>query len=475
MPNRTMPSGTASARARTRGVRGKRRAGDHNGRADDSLGERSRLDASSRLGESNSPRKSNYLGKNDRLDESGGRSEDAGLEVFTRLAEQVRRDPRATADTAALARAAGLARTALRGLMHAHTHLSAETWLERERVRFACRLLGEGCAAPDEIAEAAGFADDLAFRRAFAAETCMTPEAYRALRNAAVFSLRLPPAYRAAEVLAYHGRDPESPCEKVAGEQLFKALATDAGPFVLEIALGRGEAVCALHHDRPLAAHAARIAHAVALRMLGLTADVVGFEARAAGQPRMRALLTRRPGLRLPLTATPFDGLCWAIIGQQINLRFASALRRELLDLAGEPVQEFRAHPAPERVAALEPADLRKRRFSGAKAEYLIGAARAVVEGRLAPDEMHAGSAAAAERTLMSVRGIGTWTARYMLLRGVGFADCAPAGDAALAAALAKLHCAQERPGPTRVETLMRRYAPHRSLATCHLWASLRD
>jgi 3-methyladenine DNA glycosylase/8-oxoguanine DNA glycosylase len=113
---------------------------------------------------------------------------------------------------------------------------------------------------------------------------------------------------------------------------------------------------------------------------------------------------------------------------------------RELLDLTGEPVRQFRAHPRPERVAALEPADLRKRRFSRAKAEYLIGAARAVVEGRFAPDAMQEGSAVAAEQELIGVRGIGTWTARYMLLRGVGFADCAPAGDVALAAALANLH-----------------------------------
>jgi 3-methyladenine DNA glycosylase/8-oxoguanine DNA glycosylase len=124
---------------------------------------------------------------------------------------------------------------------------------------------------------------------------------------------------------------------------------------------------------------------------------------------------------------------------------------------------------------ALDAADLRSRRFSRAKAEYLIGAARAIVEGRFDPDALPEGSAVAAERSLTSVRGIGTWTARYMLMRGAGFADCAPAGDVALAAALAKLHGTQERPGPKQVETLMQRHAPHRSLATCHLWASLRD
>jgi 3-methyladenine DNA glycosylase/8-oxoguanine DNA glycosylase len=36
-------------------------------------------------------------------------------------------------------------------------------------------------------------------------------------------------------------------------------------------------------------------------------------------------LIARRRGLRLPLTPTVFDGLCWAIMGQQINIAFACA------------------------------------------------------------------------------------------------------------------------------------------------------
>jgi len=67
------------------------------------------------------------------------------------------------------------------------------------------------------------------------------------------------------------------------------------------------------------------------------------------------------------------------------------------------------------------------------------------------------------------------WIKVEPLVRGAGFADCAPIGDVALAAALQKLTGADERPDPDEVANLMRPFAPHRSLATCHLWASLRD
>jgi 3-methyladenine DNA glycosylase/8-oxoguanine DNA glycosylase len=218
-----------------------------------------------------------------------------------------------------------------------------------------------------------------------------------------------------------------------------------------------------------------RFVHGAALRMLGLRCDVTGFEHRAERDPKMAALVAARPGLRLPLTPNTFEGLCWAIIGQQINVSFASALRRELLTLAGDEVDGMRAHPVPARVAVLEVGELARRRYSRAKAEYLIGAARAVTTGALAPEALSEGSAVAAERSLLEIHGIGKWTARYTLMRGAGFADCAPVGDVALAAALQKLVAADERPDTDEVERLMQPFAPHRSLATCHLWASLKE
>src|SRR5262249_45302540 len=156
---------------------------------------------------------------------------------------------------------------------------------------------------------------------------------------------------------------------------------------------------------------------------------------------------------------------------QQINIAFASSLRRELLDLAGTPVRGMIAHPSAARVADLSTAALAKRRYSRSKAEYLIGAAAAVATGRLSGPPADS-SALRAERDLTRIRGVGIWTARYMLMRGAGFADCAPVGDVALAAALQKFTAAGERPAPKDVERLMLPFAPYRSLATFHLWAS---
>jgi AraC family transcriptional regulator of adaptative response / DNA-3-methyladenine glycosylase II len=245
---------------------------------------------------------------------------------------------------------------------------------------------------------------------------------------------------------------------------------------VLEIELQGPRALVQLHADtRKRAASDMPDVHRMALRLLGLTADVRGFEAFSRREPVLAPLVAKRRGLHLPLTATTFEGLAWAIIGQQINLAFAFGLRRDMLELAGERIGDLIAHPTAERLAALDVGTLRRRRFSRAKAEYLIDTAAAVAAGALDPEALGEGSAVAAERTLTQLRGIGTWTARYVLMRGVGFADAAPVGDVALAAALEHALGAERRPMTVEVDGLMHRFSPYRSLATFHLWASLKD
>ena len=117
---------------------------------------------------------------------------------------------------------------------------------------------------------------------------------------------------------------------------------------------------------------------------------------------------------------------------------------------------------------------LATRRYSRSKAQYLIDAARPWPSGGWISKICRDGSAIAAEKKLTAQRGIGTWTARYVMLRG-GFADAAPVGDSALATALQRLHKLPERPDHDETARLMAQFSPHRSLATMHLWTNLKE
>ena len=396
------------------------------------------------------------------------KGEDENIALFDGLVARVASAPESFADASALAREAGVSLTKLGDLFRDHAHLAPVSWLRRMRVKRAAVELLSGRDKVAEIGFGAGFESESVFHRQFLHQMRMTPGAYRALDGAQVFLLHLPAGYRAKEILAYHARDPLAVSERSEGNRIWKALHTDDGPAVLEISVETGQAWVRVHAMRKLGRDSMAALHGAALKVLALTHDVSTFETRHAD------FVKTRRGLRMPLLPTGFDALCWGIIGQQIHVKFAASLRREMVELAGEKIGEMRAHPTPEQVANIDMGALTSRRYSRSKANYLLDAAAAVAYGKLRIENLSEGSAIAAEKALTAQRGIGTWTARYVLMRG-GFADAAPVGDSALATALQRLHNMPERPDADQSARLMSRFAPHRSLATMHLWTSLKE
>ena len=163
----------------------------------------------------------------------------------------------------------------------------------------------------------------------------------------------------------------------------------------------------------------------------------------------------------------------WVVVGAQVNVSFASTCRAALIELAGTRVGDTIAHPTPAEVARLDYSDLERRQYSRRKAEYLIDAARAIVARELDLEGGRFEPVPLVEERLGAVRGLGPWSVQYLLMRSYGFEDCAPIGDVALAEALKRFFALDERPDAPAATRLMESFAPHRSLATLHLWKSL--
>jgi AraC family transcriptional regulator of adaptative response / DNA-3-methyladenine glycosylase II len=393
-----------------------------------------------------------------------------GEEWYESLYEQtvarVRQTPSAFSDIAAIGTAAGISRTALNDLFREHGHESPGAFLRRVRVEHVCRLLECG-VKPVEAAADAGFDGTSAFHQQFLARTGLTPGAYAGLGQVGDFVLHLPPGYRCREVLDFYGRDPLSVSEQVLAGGFRKALLIDGQPSLVEISFN--EDTASVHVDGGNSFRA----HRAAVRMLGIDSDAGGFERQFAHDPLLGALFHRQRGLRIPLTPEPWEALAWAIMGQQISVKAAVALRRELITALGsQHPGGLRAHPGAEAVAELNIDTLRTLKFSRSKAEYLIAAAKAVAAGELPITNLRELSAKHSARLMGSVRGIGPWTIQYAFLRGFGFGDCLPSGDAGLAQGLGRLSGA--RPDEPQIREMMSRFAPYRSLATYHVWASLK-
>jgi DNA-3-methyladenine glycosylase II len=283
-------------------------------------------------------------------------------------------------------------------------------------------------------------------------------------------SIALPADYRRQDVMSFHGRDAEGLAERIAGERIRKGVMLGGAPAVLEIDLGArpGQALCTVDVD---GAEVEDQAHGMLLNVLGLRIDPAPFEAAVASDPLFAPLVARERGLRVIQSASVFEALSWAIIGQQINLGFAIALRRTFIGLAGRAHNSgLWCYPDAEDAARLDLDQLTSRKFSRAKAETLLRLARLVADGDLDLDR-GADLPTVSER-LLAVKGIGPWTVNYALLRGYGFADCSLEGDVAVRTAIGRLLGA-ERPDLAEAAAFLANYRPHRTMAAAHLWASL--
>jgi len=296
-------------------------------------------------------------------------------------------------------------------------------------------------------------------------------------------TIALPPGYRVQDALAFHGRDAQALAEQVEGKRIRKGVLLDGVAVVLEVGIDADAGVANCFIDTGDAGDAgdarllARAREAIT-GMLGLRIDPAAFARRVGDDALFAPLVARQPGLRVIQAATVFEALTWAIIGQQINLPFAIALRRSFIEQAG------RAHPSglwcyPEAadVARLDIERLTSRKFSRAKAETLLRLARLVADGALdlALDTSgdSSGDPAAVSARLLAVKGIGPWTVNYALLRGYGYPDCSLHGDVAVRSAIGRLLGSAARPSIAEAEAWLEAYRPHRTMAAAYLWASL--
>ncbi|RZL01923.1 MAG: DNA-3-methyladenine glycosylase 2 [Rubrivivax sp.] len=290
-------------------------------------------------------------------------------------------------------------------------------------------------------------------------------------------SLALPANFRHADVLAFHGRDAQSTAESVQGQLLRKGIVLRGCPAVVEITLTEELALVRLLLDGPAGAVSAPELEDLARRLLGLRLDVDAFEARHARHPELGALVLAQSGLRIPMAATPFEALTWAVTGQQINVGVASQLRRRLILLGGrQHASGLWCHPDAEGVARLTEDQLREARFSVAKTQTILRISRLVTEGHMPLDDWMAdpGALDQLQAALLAIKGVGPWTVNYTLLRGFGHADGSLHGDVAVRNALQRVLSSADKLSALQTESWLKQFAPWRSLVAAHLWASLR-
>ena len=177
-------------------------------------------------------------------------------------------------------------------------------------------------------------------------------------------------------------------------------------------------------------------------------------------------------GTRLPGCFDPFEMSVRAVLGQQITVKAASTLAGRLVEKFGIPISTgidglTHVFPTAESVAGLG-ADIEKRfgeiGIIKTRANTVLRLAEVVADGGI--DFSPYGNVESETEKLMSIPGIGQWTAQYIAMRAMGHTDAFPHTDYGIKKALEPMTADE-------ILRLSARWRPWRSYAAINLWNSL--
>ncbi|HTM02226.1 MAG TPA: DNA-3-methyladenine glycosylase [Vicinamibacterales bacterium] len=162
----------------------------------------------------------------------------------------------------------------------------------------------------------------------------------------------------------------------------------------------------------------------------------------------------------------PFRALVSAMISQQLSTKAAATIKARLDALVGAPL-------TPTRLDAIGDDALRAVGLSRQKIAYIRDLCGRVSSGAVALHDFDRMTDDEVVEALISVKGIGRWTAEMFLMFRLHRPDVLPVGDLGIVKAVQKAYRLRTVPTPERLTKLGEPWRPYRSVACWYLWASL--
>jgi len=208
----------------------------------------------------------------------------------------------------------------------------------------------------------------------------------------------------------------------------------------------------------------------VARAIVGADFELDPFYTWAQRDEVLRELVPRLAGLRPPLAPDPYEAIVSAITAQQVSLFAAFAIRNRMVERFGVRGVHAYEFPTRERMAQASEEQLTELGFSRRKAEYVLGVARSDVDF----DALHTLSDDEVKATLISIRGLGGWTAGWFLARHLARPRAWPAGDLGLVKAVSAFYFGGRKLSIAEVREAGARFDPFQNLTAHYLLTGFR-
>lgn len=366
----------------------------------------------------------------------------------------------------------GISSRQLRRIVSKEFGVSPIELIVTRRLLLAKQLLSETSLSMLDVAFASGFSSIRRFNDAFKKSYGLTPSSLRKNKN-------VHPNHTESLVLHLHYRPPfdwEMLLSFLGKRALLGVEHVDARSYARTVDLGKHQGWFKITHDEKINAIRAEISLSLTpvlsvlipkiRQIFDLNARPDLINALLLQDPRLQEQVGQHPGLRVPGCFDGFELAFRAILGQQITVKAATTLATRFVKGFGEiietPFKELSfLSPKVSKIAGLHIDEVASLGIIRTRASSIIELAKALESKSL---KLEAGSDP--EKTmkkLVSMSGIGHWTAHYIAMRALRSPDAFPKEDVVLQKKLGGV-------SPKQAELLSQPWRPWRSYATLHLW-----
>lgn len=208
-------------------------------------------------------------------------------------------------------------------------------------------------------------------------------------------------------------------------------------------------------------------------KMLSPDLNLQPFYALTENDEIIGPLVQQFTGVKPPRFPTIFEALVNAIACQQVSLDVGIILLNRLAEKFGRAFDDngtpLYAFPEPEDLIKIPEEEIKQLGFSHQKSIAIKELATAFTNDEIALEKLEKMGNPEAVDYLSSLRGIGRWSAEYVLLRGLGRLDTFPGDDIGAQNNLRRLFNLDHKPGYEEIKQLTSRWHPYEGLVYFHL------
>jgi DNA-3-methyladenine glycosylase II len=282
------------------------------------------------------------------------------------------------------------------------------------------------------------------------------------------------PPFDFSQSLAFLGMfTPTKNDQTLTGQLLTRAFMIDRQVVACQVTfmgtIDEPKLCCTLLSEQSITNSVQQAAFEWVALYLSLDDDLRPFYAIAESDPCFTPILRQLYGLHQVRFPTPFENACWAILTQRTPMPAAQMMKQSLIERFGGSMvignHRYDAFPSADSMASASETELEALLNNHRKAEYICAASRAF--SQFDEPSLRTGDYDTVEKSLLAIKGIGPWSASFVMLRGLGRMERIPLGEGRLNEVFARVY------GPlAKIEAVAAQYGQYQGYWAHYLRAS---